>query len=655
MSSSNGKKLMDMTQAPASTQRAEAESQPDEAPTCIPTTFIETRNEGDGSNRPTGTTETTITIRISEREKQLIQLLEKVTELYNNKIVEGGSSQQLIVRIAGGWVRDKVLGHPYDQDTNDIDIAINIISGVQFAELVQSYLLTQSEKTIDDSCANSSNQSTLPMNPNMHKMGIIAANPEQSKHLETACMKLYEIDIDFTNLRCHEVYSSPDNRIPDTTIQFGTPHSDAHRRDFTVNSLYFNIQTRMIEDFTTRGLPDLRKRFLQTPLDPQVTFFDDPLRILRAIRFAIRFQLTMDDRIVTAAQDRSIQMALRNKVSRERVGKELEGMISGKCANPIAAFRTIHRLHLSSSIFSLPTPGIHCNSVYGTFRGTTYLLTLDNFESHSTILNNWDDSLVLVSVLNSVWGQLIARQPGTETDSKYIMEDGRIDRRLLPLAVYLFPLFKLQYVEIPKNTAATPKECHLVVFIVKESIKFKNADVQAMSTILRNVESMIELLCLYSNNRFVEELAEETKYTDIRLKVGTVLFDVKELWLTVLLLAVVVLIRQKSTNADPAVGDCDDWLRTCNTIYNDVLYKFELDNCWDTIRPIMNGQELIRELKLPKGPTVGWYMAEQMNYLIRFPTSTRPECLKYLQELDNSAISLPMDMKATNKKKKAKT
>ena len=195
----------------------------------------------------------------------------------------------------------------------------------------------------------------------------------------------------------------------------------------------------------------------------------------------------------------------------------------------------------------------------------------------------------------------------------------------------------------------------MVAFIVKESIKFKNADVQAMSSILRNVESMTELLRLYSNNGFAKELTGETKYTDIRLKIGTILFDVKELWLTLLLLAVVVLIRQKSTNADPAVGDCDDWLRTCNTIYNDVLYKFELDNCWNTIRPIMNGQELIRELKLPKGPTVGWYMAEQMNYLIRFPTSTKPECLKYLQELDSSAISLSLDMKATNKKKKAKT
>ena len=648
MNSSNGEKLLDMAQAPASALQEETENQP----TCLPTTFIEIRNEGDGSNIPT--TETTITIRISEPEKQLIQLLEKVAELYNNKIVDGGSSQ-LIVRIAGGWVRDKVLGHPYDQDTNDIDVAIDKISGVQFAELVQSYLLMQSEAATDDSGANSSNQSTLPMNPNMHKMGIIAANPEQSKHLETACMKLYEIDCDFTNLRCHEVYSSPDNRIPDTTIQFGTPHSDAHRRDFTVNSLFFNIQTRMIEDYTTRGLPNLRNRYLQTPLDPQVTFFDDPLRILRAIRFAIRFQLTMDDRIVAAAQDRSIQMALQNKVSRERVGKELEGMISGKCANPIAALRTIHRLHLSSSIFVLPTVGIHCNSVYGTFLGTMYLLTAENFESHSTILNIWDDSLGLLSVLSTVSEQLVARQPGTELNSKYIMEDGRIDKRLLPLAVYLFPLFQLQYLELPKNTAATPKECHVVAFIVKESIKFKNTDVQAMSSILRNVESMTELLRLYSNNGFAKELTGETKYTDIRLKVGTILFDVKELWSTLLLLAVVVLIRQKSTNADPAVGDCDDWLRTCNTIYNDVLYKFELDNCWNTIRPIMNGQELIRELQLPKGPTVGWYMAEQMNYLIRFPTSTKPECLKYLQELDSSAISLSLDMKATNKKKKAKT
>lgn len=612
-----------------------------------------------------------ITIRISEQEKQLLQLLKNVTELYNRKLKD--DSSPLIVRIAGGWVRDKVLGYPYDQNTHDIDIAINIISGVQFAELVQSYLLSQAEETIDNSTENSSSDTPRPMNPNMHKMGIIAANPEQSKHLETACMKLYDIDIDFTNLRCHEVYSNPDNRIPDTTIQFGTPNSDAYRRDFTINSLFYNIQTTMVEDYTTRGLIDLRHRYLQTPLDPQVTFADDPLRILRAIRFAIRFQLSMDDRIVIAAQNLAIQKALQSKVSRERVGKELEGMLSGKSANPIAALQTIHRLHLSSSIFSLPIPGLHCQSISGVFQGITYLLTADNIESHSIIVNSWEESIRLLTVLSSVLDMLIEPQPTTSNPkSRNVMEFSRIDRRLLPLAVYLFPFCQLHYTDIPKNNATTVKEWNVVTFVMKESIKFKNSDVQAMSTIMRNVESMIELLLIYSDDTSVTESNRETtKNDDMRLQIGTMLFDAKELWVTILLLAIVVLIQRKyeedvhrldtegivrpSNSSNGPASEYVEWLQRCNTIYHDISYTFELDNCWNTIRPLMNGQELIRELNLPKGPAVGLYMEEQMKYLIRCPTSTKQQCLQYLQELDNSILSASLDVKASNKKKKTKT
>ena len=109
-----------------------------------------------------------ITICISEQEKQLLRLLKNVTELYNRNLID--DSSPLIVRIAGGWVRDKVLGYPYDQNTNDIDIAINIISGVQFAELVQTYVLSQAEQSFDNAKENSSSDTTplpMTMNPNM--------------------------------------------------------------------------------------------------------------------------------------------------------------------------------------------------------------------------------------------------------------------------------------------------------------------------------------------------------------------------------------------------------------------------------------------------------------------------------------------------------
>lgn len=69
-------------------------------------------------------------------------------------------------------------------------------------------------------------------------MAVIESNPEQSKHLETARMRLDDLELDLVNLRS-ETYA--DSRIPE--MAFGTPHQDAERRDFTVNSLFYNLNT----------------------------------------------------------------------------------------------------------------------------------------------------------------------------------------------------------------------------------------------------------------------------------------------------------------------------------------------------------------------------------------------------------------------------
>jgi len=75
---------------------------------------------------------------------------------------------------------------------------------------------------------------------------------------------------------------------------FGTPLEDAERRDLTINSLFYNLRTRLIEDQTQLGLADLgfvpgMPRKIRSPLEPVKTFHDDPLRVVRAVRFAARF------------------------------------------------------------------------------------------------------------------------------------------------------------------------------------------------------------------------------------------------------------------------------------------------------------------------------------------------------------------------------
>lgn len=161
-----------------------------------------------------------------------------------------------------------------------------------------------------------------------HAIGVVASNPEQSKHLETATIRLLgHYQIDFVHLRT-ESYSS-DSRIPET-VGFGSPEEDANRRDFTLNALFYNLHTQQVEDYTRTGISDLQNRLLRTPLEnSEATFLDDPLRVVRGIRLASILSLKLHRRVIQAARTRAVREALKKKVSRERIGIELRKMLSG--------------------------------------------------------------------------------------------------------------------------------------------------------------------------------------------------------------------------------------------------------------------------------------------------------------------------------------
>lgn len=136
-------------------------------------------------------------------------------------------------------------------------------------------------------------------------------------------MRIKDSWIDVVNLRGEE-YAS-ESRIPIITI--GTPIQDAFRRDLTINSLFYNINTREIEDFTNKGIEDLKAGIIRTPLPPLQTFIDDPLRILRTFRFATRFGFKIEQDILEAI-NAEVKLALKTKISRERIRTELHWILS---------------------------------------------------------------------------------------------------------------------------------------------------------------------------------------------------------------------------------------------------------------------------------------------------------------------------------------
>lgn len=127
------------------------------------------------------------------------------------------------------------------------------------------------------------------------------------------------------------------------------PEEDALRRDATLNALFYNIHKGEVEDFTKRGLQDLKDGVLRTPLPAKQTFLDDPLRVLRLIRFASRFNFTIDPEVMAEMGDPQINVAFNSKISRERVGVEMEKILVGP--TPLLALQLIQRAHLENVIF----------------------------------------------------------------------------------------------------------------------------------------------------------------------------------------------------------------------------------------------------------------------------------------------------------------
>jgi poly(A) polymerase len=212
------------------------------------------------------------------------------------------------VYIIGGFVRDLIL----KRSSKDIDI-VAVGSGIELAELVASEL-----------------------GPDVH-VSIY-------KTFGTAQIRQGELEIEFVGAR-KESYRS-DSRKP--AVEDGTLQDDQNRRDFTINAMGISLNKNTFGDLIDpfEGVKDLRKRIIRTPLAPDITFSDDPLRMMRAIRFAsqLNFDIEPDtfDAII-AMKDRI------GIVSMERVSDELNKIILSP--TPSYGFKLLYSAGILAIIF----------------------------------------------------------------------------------------------------------------------------------------------------------------------------------------------------------------------------------------------------------------------------------------------------------------
>uniref|UniRef100_A0A7N2M9M0 Poly A polymerase head domain-containing protein n=1 Tax=Quercus lobata TaxID=97700 RepID=A0A7N2M9M0_QUELO len=215
------------------------------------------------------------------------------------------------LRVAGGWVRDKLLG----KECYDIDIALDNMLGSEFVDKVSDYLLSTGEQ--------------------VQGVAVIPCNPEQSKHLETARMRLFDMWIDFVNLRSEEY--GDNSRIP-TKQKFGTAEEDAYRMDLTINR---HCRSKIWKDSDPFTSEDYFFWMICYKLfEPSV------------LVFCARFGFLLDEDLKEAASCDEVKDALAAKISRERIGVEIDLMLSGN--QPVKAMMYICDLMLFWIVFTLP-------------------------------------------------------------------------------------------------------------------------------------------------------------------------------------------------------------------------------------------------------------------------------------------------------------
>lgn len=338
-------------------------------------------------------------------------------------------------RIAGGWVRDKLLGLP----SHDLDVSLSSMTGHHFALFLKAYL--ESEVFPRTPLAREM-QEAAPSHARISHIGKIAANPEQSKNLETATARVLGFDLDFVNLR-KEVYEGT-HRIP--IMSFGTPLEDAMRRDMTVNALFYNVHTAAIEDWTQHGLADLRDGIVRTPMDPTATFTDDPLRILRCVRFGSRFGYAIHPDILAAlaAPASPLHAALASKVSRERVGIEVDKMLSGR--DPRYALQLLSQLQLYWVVF-MPPPALSQRMGRSSDHGAHIDELVHDAPDERAALSLSDSFDSLLRDTSPLWSRLPA-----DWLARVRAPDWSAQRRLVWYAIALLPLRDL-YVQAKKQPA----------------------------------------------------------------------------------------------------------------------------------------------------------------------------------------------------------
>ena len=221
-----------------------------------------------------------------------------------NTVSQATSNLGLESYVIGGFVRDYIMKRG---TAEDIDI-VAIGSGIELAQEVSNLL------------------------PGKPKVSVF-------KTYGTAMLKTGGIELEFVGAR-KESYSE-ESRNPE--VESGTLADDQNRRDFTINALAISLNEAtfgaLLDPFG--GMQDIDNKVIKTPLDPDITYSDDPLRMMRAIRFAAQLDFTIEKGSLEAITQNADRIKI---ISKERIVDELHKILASKV--PSKGFSLLHKTGL---------------------------------------------------------------------------------------------------------------------------------------------------------------------------------------------------------------------------------------------------------------------------------------------------------------------